>query len=229
MVSGVGFGQGVVSRPVGVVDAAASTVLRRLGQSVGGLAGTSSERQASLNLNEGRAALAGAVDAAGTVIDRLGDLRDRIAIARDLRVPSVRGDSNVYALQAEVSQLVKALDGAVADAGAAGVNLIGSPAANVRISSPNGVVAVTVQPLSSRELGVSSLDLTSPSGVEQAFTAVQSALVVATSRREMLAAVRDELGNAQGFTATLAGTLRGLSLGATGRELRVGAALDIRA
>jgi hypothetical protein len=229
MVSGIGYGQGIVSRPVGVLDAAASSFLRRFNQSSSGIVSTANDSGAGINLSEGRSALASAVSAADTVIDRLTTLKDRISIARDISVPSLRGDYNLFALQAEADQMVRSIDSTVAQAATSGVNLIGAPATNVRISSPNGTVAVTAQPLGSQDLGVARLDLTSDAGIEAAFAAVGAALTTATSRRELLASVNDELSNAQGFTATLAGALRGLSVSATGREPRVGAALDIRA
>ncbi|CAA7615974.1 conserved hypothetical protein [Magnetospirillum sp. LM-5] len=229
MISGIGYGQGLVSRPVGVLDAAASAGLRRFNQGVSGLSGTSSQAPVGLNLGEGRLALSAAVGGADTVITELTNLKDTVEKARGLSVPSYRGDTNVFALQAEADQTAANIDQAVDLSSAGGTNLIGTPTTNVRISSPNGTIAVTVQPLTARELGVSQLDLTTESGIEAALSTVQAALTTATSRRELLAAVSDELGNSQRFTARLASSLNELSRSATGTYLKTGASLDIRA
>lgn len=229
MISGIGYGQGLVSRPVGVLDAAATTVLRRFNQSVSGLSGTAAQAAVGLNLGEGRQALSAAVGGAETVIAELTSLKETVERARGLPVPSYRGDTNLFVLQAEADQIATNIDDAVSASSSAGTNLIGTPTTNVRISSPNGTIAVTVQPLTAQALGVSQLDLTSDSGIEAAASAVQAALTTATSRRELLASVSDELGNAQGFTARLASSLNELSRAATGRYLNTGASLDIRA
>jgi hypothetical protein len=229
MISGIGYGQGLVSRPVGVLDAAATTVLRRFNQGVGGIAGASAQVPTGLNLGEGRLALAAAVNGAETVIAELTSLKEAVEKARGLPVPSYRGDANVFALQVEADQTAVNIDTAVAAASSGGANLIGTPAANIRISSPNGTIAVTVQPLTAQALGVSQLDLTTDSGIEAAMSAVRSALTTATSRRELLAAVSDELGNSQSFTSRLASSLNEMSRATTGSYLKTGAALDIRA
>ena len=229
MISGIGYAQGLVSRPVGVVDATARTILRRFGQTSTEIAGAFGQRQAGLSLGEGRIALSDAVSAADSVVEQLTALKEKVAIARGLGSPSIRGDTNLYQLQAEADQLTRGIDSSVASAGRSGFNLIGSPSENVRISSPNGTVAVTVQPLSARDLGVSSLDLSTSQGVDAALSSLQSAISTATARRELLASVSDELGNTSTFTAQLASSLRGLSYRATGRDLGVGSALDIRA
>lgn len=186
---------------------------RRLGQVVSGVEVQPGLGPRTYSLSEGRLATQAAVGAAADVLDSLYAIRDKIAIADGLAVPSQRTDASRYSLQTDIATLTGAIDKAVARAGVGGLNLAAPADTSVRIqtTSLGGAVTVASQPLDSRSLGVAGLSVADQGATEAARRAVEQAIEQVSIRYDALAGAAQALRYDDGFSPTLAQALSGLA------------------
>lgn len=211
-----------VSKSIGRLDdlyaltQVTGAAFRRFGHVVADVQTQVASSTRTYSLAEGRAATQAAVDASAQVLDRLYALRDKVAIADGLSVPSQRTDASRYSLQTEITTLLGSIDKTVAQAGAAGINLLSQPATAVRIQTTDlgGVTTVTSQPLDSRSLGLDGLSVADQTATESARLAVERAIQQVSIRYDTLSTAAQGLSYDDGISAGLVRALSGLGGGA---------------
>lgn len=211
-----------VSKSIGRLDdlyaltQVTGAAFRRFGHVVADVQTQVASSTRTYSLAEGRAATQAAVDASAQVLDQLYALRDKVAIADGLSVPSQRTDASRYSLQTEITTLLGSIDKTVAQAGAAGINLLSQPATAVRIQTTDlgGVTTVTSQPLDSRSLGLDGLSVADQTATESARLAVERAIQQVSIRYDTLSTAVQGLSYDDGISAGLVRALSGLGGGA---------------
>lgn len=227
-----------VSRTIGRLDdlysatQVSGAAFRSLGRVVGGTEAATASSSRTYTLGEGRLAAQAAVDAAGTVLESLYAIRDKLGIADGMGVPSQRGDATRFSVQVELDSLVSDIDQAVARAGIGGINLVSDPSTAIRIqtSSLGGIATITSQPLDSRSLGIANLSSLDQSATEAAKAAVETAIRQVSARYETLSSAAQGLSYDNGITEGLVQALSGLSnyAGGSSSTLPRGSLVNIR-
>lgn len=186
---------------------------RRYTQSVGGTATEADSSSRAYNLSEGRAAAQVALGTAGSVLDSLYTLRDKLDIADGLSIPSQRTDATRYSLQNDINTLVAGIDKSVAQSSVAGINLVSTPSTSIRVQTTDlgGVTSIVGQPLDSASLGISSLSVADQVSTDASRASLDAAIRDASIRYDALNTAVQALSYNSRITTGLAGALSSLS------------------
>jgi flagellin len=146
---------------------------------------------ASNDLGIGTTNRPSAVSAASAATDVIqAALQQLLGLTQQAANPAT-SDQARTSLQAAAQKVVATIDTTVRSATIGNANLIASSANSVRLSTPaqGGQVVAAVQALDSKGLGLTGLNLTTSSGVQNALSTVTQAISVASDTSSRISAV----------------------------------------
>lgn len=144
-----------------------------------------------------------AATASSTVLDSLQQIYSLVQTASSLTSPNYSSDATRISLQSDVQQLLAGINSAVAKAAVGGANLVasGAPTVTIQTTGLGGQFAAAVQALDTQGLGISRLDLTTDSGIQDALSRVSQALTTARTRDDTITGLSRILQGQQAFSS----------------------------